>query len=654
MQLTDIQIKNFRSIKDITLTLDDRTKIFIGINESGKTNVLDAISAINEDFDFEPDFDPKIPTSGNYQFQQPSIRYYFELSNNEKEQLFFDYFGENPALLPFDIRKIDLKRLPKKLIGGSSFEVYLKNEEKNEKRYYSLVEWYLSEKDGIYKNLNNADKQLIVKYSNGEKIDITEMNYFHLNKNEIGNWEDISAEIEEISLKQILKKFASYICDYMADNLPNVIYWEYDDSLLLPDKIDIKEFKKDPNISKPLKNIFNLANIIDIQERIENDYRHESAFHNLKKVLSKAATKHLRNTWKDYDDIEIRFEERSGKLSVLVEDKTNLYSFKQRSDGFKRFISFLFLLSAEHKNGELPKNTIILMDEPDMSLHPSGIRYLLDEIIRISHNNYCFISTHSIFMINRDNIKCHYIVEKFEEDTLIRQATIENFSEEEVLYQALGFSMFDIFRPKNLFFEGWSDKEIFKLLLKQFEKNNKKYNKLNEFGICWSSGVNKICQIIRPLLWDNKRYFQIISDYDPPAISEQKQFKKEFPETDSEFNTYSDFSRRRLKYITLEDLLPTKLIVSFFNEHLKSTIDSPDQLFKKDDISKHGIIKSWDSFCAKNYKNRKNKLTSGYKSKLPEFVEKRVNEIKEDSEKFETEFSFFNTYIENLYKKLFK
>jgi predicted ATP-dependent endonuclease of OLD family len=46
MELKSIQIKNFRSIKDVMIEFDHNCLILLGKNEAGKSNVLKAIAAV--------------------------------------------------------------------------------------------------------------------------------------------------------------------------------------------------------------------------------------------------------------------------------------------------------------------------------------------------------------------------------------------------------------------------------------------------------------------------------------------------------------------------------------------------------------------------------------------------------------------------------
>ena len=49
MRLSKVQIKNFRSIADLTLNFDPPCRVLVGINESGKSNILNALSLLDED-----------------------------------------------------------------------------------------------------------------------------------------------------------------------------------------------------------------------------------------------------------------------------------------------------------------------------------------------------------------------------------------------------------------------------------------------------------------------------------------------------------------------------------------------------------------------------------------------------------------------------
>jgi AAA15 family ATPase/GTPase len=112
-------------------------------------------------------------------------------------------------------------------------------------------------------------------------------------------------------------------------------------------------------------------------------------------------------------------------LVAGIEDESNHYELSQRSDGFKRFVTFLLMVSAEAES-KLLRDTVLLIDEPEVGLHPTGSRYLMDELIDISRDNYVVFSTHSIFMIDSKIIKRHLIVRKRNEITETTEVSESN------------------------------------------------------------------------------------------------------------------------------------------------------------------------------------------------------------------------------------
>jgi predicted ATP-dependent endonuclease of OLD family len=72
MFLKRCEIKNFRSIKDLTVNFDNNFQILVGLNESGKSNILRALSFLeptvipNADDIRDPRHDEE-PINGNRQ-----------------------------------------------------------------------------------------------------------------------------------------------------------------------------------------------------------------------------------------------------------------------------------------------------------------------------------------------------------------------------------------------------------------------------------------------------------------------------------------------------------------------------------------------------------------------------------------------------------
>jgi len=56
MQISEIEVKNFRSIEHQSFVLDDYS-LLIGPNNSGKSNVIDSILAFYEEYSFKESSD---------------------------------------------------------------------------------------------------------------------------------------------------------------------------------------------------------------------------------------------------------------------------------------------------------------------------------------------------------------------------------------------------------------------------------------------------------------------------------------------------------------------------------------------------------------------------------------------------------------------
>ena len=310
------------------------------------------------------------------------------------------------------------------------------------------------------------------------------------------------------------------ITKLVKENLPDCIYWSYLESNLLPGQINLNSFASDPNICEPLKHMFALAGYSDIAQTIATAKQQTNGIRNLLNRVAKIATKHMKSVWKDYRAISIALEPNGSSLvDAYIKDEHNVFDFAKRSDGFKRFITFLLMISTKVKTEKLI-NALYLHDEPYVSLHPSGARYLRDELIKISQKNYVVFSTHSIFMIDRELIGRHLIVKKDSEITTTARADHSNIIDEEVIYNALGYTIFENLKKNNIIFEGWRDKRLFQVAIKNKRDLNTAYS---EFGTCHAKGVKDIGRIT-PLLELADRHWLIISDADRAAKEQKKHY----------------------------------------------------------------------------------------------------------------------------------
>ena len=85
------------------------------------------------------------------------------------------------------------------------------------------------------------------------------------------------------------------------------------------------------------------------------------------------------------------------------------------------------------------------------------------------------------------------------------------------MYKALGSSVFEVLKQKNILFEGWYDKKLFQTALGKLIDGQKKYKKtFKDIGIAHSRGV-KYMKCITPVFEAANRGCLILSDNDETA-----------------------------------------------------------------------------------------------------------------------------------------
>lgn len=563
MTLSEIDIENFRSIENQTVSFDLPFKILVGKNESGKSNILKALSYL--DSDKEVDIND-IRQSLDVEDNDPvsSITFVFTLNEDEVQTVyekvkavFHDFLNIEDVAIAKDQKKNYSLRQLCQLFNSAVYWIDL-----NKKKKYHSYRFFKDQVEII---------PSIGLYYNSKPDSLSQLDFLKYNF-------AIPTILEErnmlvvASAEHIYDTICGFASDIVKEKHPSVINWEYKESDILSERIDIDSFLADPNKFKPLKTMFELAGIEKIIESLSGR-KASGDYHKLNNFLKQIAAKttaHFRLVWKEYDDVEFTLNADGNSIITGIKEE-NTFTFTQRSDGFKRFVTFLLMISASYATEGL-KETLLLIDEPDVTLHPSGIKFLRDELIKISSGNYIVASTHSIFLIDSSKIERHYIVTKEKEVTNITTANDENLISEEVLYRALGFSFFEILKPQNLVFEGWKDKKLFKTALERVPAEFKDIKELKEFGIAQIGGVKEARSASALMELANRKLY-IISDSDEPAIQHQRNFSKDH--CYGTWITYRDVDKT-FDNCTGEDFLKEEYVINAFNEFKKNNPELSD------------------------------------------------------------------------------
>ena len=473
MKLGKIRILNYKSVKDVTINVEQFsnsfTTIFIGRNETGKSNILEAIEFLAEpegDFNYEALKNAQNDTNDSINF---IYTYLFDTDTEWKEIL------KNKVSIPDDLfsniritaveKNISISPNSKKIKASRNVLKTNINESFLSKFFFKTV----TESSDIYFQIISA-KDLPQEESEYKQL--------------------TSAEFDELLIAVFEKT--------MSDNRLNVTKWRYSNEYLITNTIDLNLFKDNNSISLPLKNIFKLANFKtaeDIKNKIESLTISPKNINKLEKVLENSATDYVNKIWPE-SKVRFKFKIQNDlKLSVYVVDEAdeeNSFYMSDRSEGFKQFISLILSISAE-SNSDTLKNNIIIIDEPEIHMHPSGIKYMKNELIRIGMHNYVFIATHSEFMIDTSNKSRHYIVTKRNNNTHAeRWESSDCVPDDEVLRQAFGIgilreflSQYNVQEDKQFEYSLLADKALKTLYPELSASSNPEVeatNKLNEIS----------------------------------------------------------------------------------------------------------------------------------------------------------------------------
>lgn len=396
MKLNTIQIKDYRSIENITfeiVKLGDKSQTYglIGVNEAGKSSILKAL-ALKDGID-----DKKGPLPRTKDFREGrAIEIIYDYTPNEAE---IDELKTNIAT---QFPELDLSNDSlSKLILKISFIFSNPNQKVVALDIPGLV---IEQREAIQEHL----KQLVLAKSHKSIFWTAEEKYLIT---------------EPINLSQFAEDTSI--------------------SVPLQNCFSLLEIKSKEDIKSKI--------MLSLSESTEREQ--------LRDALGNKVTEHINLAWPGHK-IKITFDISDGLINFHVHDlnaKGRAKTADQRSDGFGQFVSFLLSVSAQNKNEELI-NTIVLIDEPETHLHPQAQEDMLEELIKISQNalnNIVFFATHSNYLIDKEDLSRNYRISKLNGETEKEQLRSGTSTYASITYEVFGISsgdyhneLYDLLRDK--------------------------------------------------------------------------------------------------------------------------------------------------------------------------------------------------------------
>lgn len=671
MKLIRFRVTNFRSIKDSTwIDCSDLTNI-IGINEAGKSNALLALWKFNPTDKAEINLLEDLPRNEysslkNSCQELPFIEVVFRLEDDDellknlikitgrrKEELSDIhlkrfYSGKYSYNFPYEetITELPSKEFITYIEEKTNAISKISTESKVEKHYKAIVESILN---GYIDELQQKDK-----------IDKNLLQEFISNTENTGAKPGAKSEIQPI-VNDVLKYFREQMellsrpriwCDEVWKQvfslMPNFVYYSHygnlDTEIYLPHVIDNLERNDITGVAaakvRTLKVLFdfiglNPKEILELGEDGVNLSQDEIEKFNKKKeertvLLNSASsklTKEFKQWWKQGNYVfDLRADGKFFKIWVSDEKRPEKVVLEARSTGLQWFLSFYLVFLTQTKTNL--KNTIILLDEAGLSLHPLAQKDLLAFFKNLATTNQIIHTTHSPFLVdtnNIDSVKIAYI----DNDgyTVISNDLRANSDPKRdtsvyAVHAALGLSVSDIMLNgcQPVIVEGASD-QYYLNAIKTYLIASGLFKPSKDIVFMPAGGVKGVSAIASIVSAKGELPYVII-DGDTSGTSFKDKLKKDlYKDEEHKLICLKDFVEG-LEAVEIEDIIPFSCISKAIDRLFRSVDD-----FEFDEVydSKKPLLSQIEEYAQMN----RVQLPKGYKVEIAKFAKKKIINMSE-------------------------
>lgn len=565
MRYTKFEIRNFKGIENLTIDLSkqpyNRIHTFVGLNESGKTTILEAINAIGNKWN------------------------------------------------PIEAQKLIPKHLKASFNNDISISAYVEVDEEDNKRILKKLKefGYSKFKPIAFFTINSCWK---FKSSRFQEL--------------ISYW-NLSVEVQKTNSRKYISlddtnDHWQAIVHYIEDSLmPRIVYYK---NLLFefPDRIYLYGPRADKGNNKAYKDIIEdiVQEVIEGNGSIEKslyeiyiqqDIGAKDIFRARKNLLQEYITRQVFASWGNLfksaettAKIELHFDLSTDQarntdsdfyVEIHIEENSDSFYISERSVGFRWFFSFLFfILFRKNRKTDLGE-TLFLLDEPASNLHSTAQKKLLATFEHFVEDENkplkLLYTTHSHHMINPKWLEGAFVVKNeavdyanpfgYRKVTNITAVPYKHFVAEFPNQQDYFQPVLDTLEyqpgllekvPNIIITEGKNDyytlRYINEVLL------NNKYKKIH---LLPGAGCEKNHSVIQLYMAWNKPYM-ILLDADKAGVKAQQTYLKIFGDIIAKnIKTYNDLNSE-IGTVTMENIFSEEEKISI-SKHFDPTLNS----FKK-------------------------------------------------------------------------
>ena len=385
MKFAEFHIKNFKGIEELRFNLDKspEANIFtlVGLNESGKTTILEAINL----FLSNPELGPlDIPGS--------KIKHREELIPINKR----DNFNEDVSItVKIKLDDDDLVKI-NQFINKETSSTFKAVEKKAYVQFYRTWKF----KDSKF-----------IKYES--------------------KWSGFNGipKDKRTKNKQITGKLNLSLSKFCNQLIPSILYFpnflfDFPTKIILETKEEATA-KESFYIDLIQDILFSLSNGTNVKTHLvdrilSSDSSHRNALESLIHKMELKVSEIVFDAWKSiFKDRAINSEINIGYgkdeslqpyLEFKLKAKDGIYQIYERSLGFKWFFTFLLFTQFRPFRKDSHKNIIFLFDEPASNLHSSAQIKLLESFETLTRYNKIIYTTDSQHLINPNWLESTYVV----------------------------------------------------------------------------------------------------------------------------------------------------------------------------------------------------------------------------------------------------
>ncbi|MDO5409970.1 MAG: AAA family ATPase [Lachnospiraceae bacterium] len=405
MRITDLRIRNFKFIADMQISDIENALILVGKNNTGKTAVLDAIRAVSGAYEIELD---------DFQEDFPNIEITVTLEINEEDLHRFHKNGVISSYRRFEVWYEDfLKKLPAYQNGRLTF-TFTANRDGKRRMH-----------DGLQKH-NPYIQEILPRI------------YYMDPQRNLRSFQEDFLLLQEDSL---LKRMRSNSCIFNQAKTCNHCF-----SCIglinqkTPEELDAFE------ASKLLDYKLYQLNLDSFSRKVNENYRRNGGQDQIIYSMNR--------------DIE---QMLSVTAEIYSERQNSIRSIECMGKGM-RSIYMLSLLET-YAEGEDENPGIILVEEPELFLHPKLQKVSCDILYRLSRKNQVIFSTHSPNLLpNFNSRQIRQVILDENGCSILRRRT-----DISIILDDLGYSANDLMNVDFVFIvEGKQDKNRLPLLLRKY------------------------------------------------------------------------------------------------------------------------------------------------------------------------------------------